>query len=169
QFDAFVNEKIASNLEDESNAKMIIDGKKKIVESAALTLPDEFLKKWLLAINEGKFTAADIEKEYESFGEYVRWSSICNYYAAKGNYSVSSDEVKAEAKTLARMQFSYYGIAAPEEAMLDNYTNSIMQNKEESRRIQESLLAKKTVEYIATQAKVEKEKISYKDFAALAQ
>lgn len=169
QFEKFVNDKIAENLEDESAAKMIIDGKKKITDSAALTLPDEFLKKWLLAINEGKFTMADIEKEYDSFSEYIRWSSICNFYSTKAEYTVTPEEVKAEAKSLAVMQFSYYGIANPEEQMLENYTNSIMQNKEEVRRIQESLLAKKTVEYIATQAKVVKEKISYKDFAALAQ
>lgn len=169
QFDKFVNDKIAENLESESSAKMIIDGKKKIVETAALSLPDSFLKKWLLAINEGKFTMEDIEKEYSSFSEYICWSSICNFYSVKAEYAVTQEEVKSEARLLALMQFSYYGIANPEEQMLDNYINSILQNKEEARRIQETLLAKKTVEYIATQAKVVKEKISYKDFAALAQ
>ncbi len=169
QFDAFVLARIGENLEEESAAKMVIDGKETIVEAAALTLPDTFLKKWLLAINEGKFDEVAIEKEYSAFGEYVRWSNICGFYSNEGGFAVAQEEIASEAKNLARMQFAYYGMPNPEEAMLENYVKSIVENKDEQRRIYETLLSKKCVEYIAEKANIQLEKISYNDFAALAQ
>ena len=169
QFDAFVIARIKENLGEESAAKMVIDGKQSILDIANLEIPDTFLKKWLLAINEGKFDAAAIEKEYASFSEYIRWSNISGFYSKEGDFAVTQDEIASEARSLARMQFAYYGMPNPEEAMLDNYVKSIIDNKDEQRRIYETLLTKKCVEYVSEKASIQLEKISYDDFAALAQ
>lgn len=169
QFNSFINAQIAKNLSDESSTKMIIDGKATIVEAAKLEYPNEFLKKWLVAVNEGKLDAESIEKEFPAFLDYLAWANICSFYAKEASFEVTPEEIKTEAKVMAKMQFAYYGMANPEEEMLDNYANSIVANQEESRRIQEAILTKKCVEYIATKATIKSEEISYKDFAALAQ
>ncbi|MFI3322654.1 MAG: trigger factor [Rikenellaceae bacterium] len=169
EFNEFILTQINSNLEAESSAKMVIDGKEAIIKAAAVSLPEEFLKKWLIAVNEGKFDAETVNNEFPSFVEYASWVNICNRYTEEGELAVTPEELKEEAKMMAAMQFAYYGMANPEEEMLENYATTIVNNKEEARRISESLLTKKCVEYIATKATVNVEKISYKDFAALAQ
>lgn len=169
EFNAFINSQIAENLSKESDAKMTIDAKKTVLEAADMSIPAEFLKNWLLAINEGKIDGETIEKEFPAFAEYVKWTAICNYYSAEANIEITADDIKNEAKELARMQFAYYGMANPEEEMLNNYADSIVANKDELRRIQESLMTKRCVDYIASKATIKDETISYDDFAALAQ
>jgi trigger factor len=75
-----VEEEIVNNLKRESDYKVMLDVKKLTIEKTDFSLPEDFLKKWLLKVNE-KTTEEQIEKEFESFRSDLKWQLIRNKVA----------------------------------------------------------------------------------------
>ena len=71
-------------------------------------MPDEFLKRWLLAANE-KLTAESIEKEYSSMQKEFVWQLIKGKIEEENNLTVSEEELLDYAKHATLMQFRQYG------------------------------------------------------------
>src|SRR5690606_19014617 len=59
-----VKETISQNYKRETEAYLNNSIQEAIIADTEVELPNEFLKKWLLASNEGKITAEDIKNEY---------------------------------------------------------------------------------------------------------
>ena len=165
--DAFVDAEIKKELVRESDHKLAVDTRTAVVKAADLKLPEAFLKRWLVAINEGKFSMEDIEKEFGTFKEMMSWDILQRHYLKEAGVTIGEDDLKAEARNLAAMQFAYYGMANPEDSMLDNYVGHIMGNKEEVRKLYERVTEAKAVEYLDSKVKITNKKISTKDFVAL--
>ncbi len=165
--DAFVDAEIKKELVRESDHKLAVDTRAAVVKAADLKLPEAFLKRWLVAINEGKFSMEDIEKEFDTFKEMMSWDILQRHYLKEAGVTIGEEDLKAEARKLAAMQFAYYGMANPEDSMLDNYVGHIMGNKEEARKLYERVTEAKAVEYLDTKVKITNKKISTKDFVAL--
>ena len=72
-------------------------------------MPEEFLKNWLFNVNEGKFTAEQIDADYPQFTRSLRLSLIKNKIADQANVKVDSEEVIARAEAMVREQFGFYG------------------------------------------------------------
>ena len=109
----------------------------------------------------------DIEKEFGTFKEMMSWDILQRHYLKEAGVTIGEDDLKAEARNLAAMQFAYYGMANPEDSMLDNYVGHIMGNKEEVRKLYERVTEAKAVEYLDSKVKITNKKISTKDFVAL--
>ena len=58
EFRAEVSEIIKSNYKRESEYLLKIDAEKALLENVSIELPEEFLKTWLVEINQGKFTVS---------------------------------------------------------------------------------------------------------------
>ena len=69
-------EEIKANFVRETDYRFMIDAKQKLVEKINPELPAEFLKRWLTVVNEGKFTAEQIEEEYPKFETDLQWQLI---------------------------------------------------------------------------------------------
>ncbi len=167
QFDAMIAEKVADNLKQETRYKFVDDTKKALMKAAALTLPEPFLKNWLYAINDGKFSMEEIEKDFPQFLEMMAWDVIKRHYAQEGKIEISKEDAVAEAKATAAMQFAYYGMPNVEESMLNNYADSMLANKEEARKIYDRLAENKVIDYVAASIKVKDKEVSREDFVKL--
>lgn len=164
QFDAKIEAQITADLEREAGYKFIDDVRRLAVEKAGLTLPEPFLKKWLYAVNEGKFTAEAIEKEFPSFAEAMKWDLIKRHFTETEKLEVSEADARTEAKALAMMQFSYYGMHSVADDMLENYANSMLGNKEEARKIYDRLYERKVTDAIAGMVTVKEKTVTAEEF-----
>ena len=167
QFDAMIAAKVAGDLEQETKYKFVDDTKKALLKAAALTLPEPFLKNWLYAINDGKFSMEEIDKDFPQFVEMMAWDVIKRHYAQEAKIEVTKEDAVAEAKATAAMQFAYYGMPNVEEGMLNNYADSMLANKEEARKIYDRLAENKIVDYVASKIKVKEKKVSREEFVKL--
>jgi trigger factor len=66
EFNKKIEEEIAASLKGESNYKLMQDIRNMVIEKTDIPLPEDFLKKWLLKVNENT-TSEQIEKEFDSF------------------------------------------------------------------------------------------------------
>ena len=168
ELDKFIDSEIERELKRECDFMFVNTVRNFIIEKAALNMPEEFLKRWLYVINEGKFTREEIEKDFPAFVKMFSWNYLQKHFITEGDLKVSADEAKAEAMTFAQMQFAQYGMPSAPQDMLENFAKQIMDNKEQLQKIYEKLYEEKVVEYIRSKVKVTEKAISADDFAKLA-
>lgn len=167
-FDKYIDDQIAVDLERESEYMFTLDMHKFLLDKAAdMVLPAEFLKRWLFTINEGKFSMEDIERDFPQFLQMMKWNIIQRHYTREMKLEVTPEEATAEAKAMAMSQFAYYGMNQVSDEMLENYAQSILGNKEENRKIYEKLFERKVVDAVAPLITVSAKKISADDFGKL--
>jgi trigger factor len=169
ELDKFFDEEIERELKRETDFMFVNQVRNFLIEKAALQMPEEFLKRWLYVINEGKFSREEIEKDFAAFLKMFTWNYLQKHFITEGELKVSQEEAKAEAMTFAQMQFAQYGMPSAPADMLENFAKQIMDNKEQLQKIFEKLYEEKVVEYVRGKVKVTEKAISADDFAKLAQ
>ena len=168
QFEAFIDEQIASELRRESDYLFTLEVRDYLVKKADLKMPEAYLKRWLYTINEGKFTMEEIEKDFDQFLKMFTWNYIQKQIIKQENITVSADEATAEAKAFAQAQFAQYGMPSAPDDMLAGYAKQILENKEQGQKIYEKLYETKVVEAVKAKIKVSEKSVSAEEFAKLA-
>ncbi len=169
ELDKFIDEEIERELKRECDFMFANQMRKFIIEKAGLQMPEEFLKRWLYVINEGKFSREEIEKDFPAFINMFTWNYLQKHFITEGDIKVTPEEAKAEAMSFAQMQFAQYGMPSAPADMLEGFAKQIMDNKEQLQKIYEKLFEEKVVEYLRGKIKVAEKAISADDFAKLAQ
>ena len=168
ELDAFIDAQIEAELKRESDYLFTVAVRDFLIEKANLSMPTEFMKRWLYTINEGKFSMEDIEKDFESFLKMFTWNYIQRRVIEAEKISVSAEEAKAEAKELAAAQFARYGMPNAPEDMLENFAKNILDNKEQNQKVYEKLYEQKVVESVRSKVKVAEKGVTAEEFAELA-
>ena len=169
ELDKFIDEEIERELKRECDFMFANQMRNYVIEKAGLQMPEEFLKRWLYVINEGKFSREEIEKDFPAFIKMFTWNYLQKHFITEGELKVSAEEAKAEAMSFAQMQFAQYGMPSAPEDMLENFAKQIMDNKEQLQKIYEKLYEEKVVEYLRGKVKVTEKAVSAADFAKLAE
>ncbi|UFH52855.1 trigger factor [Spirosoma sp. KNUC1025] len=125
QFRTKVAEVIRSNYSRESAQLLRLDIEKTLLDNTPILLPDEFLKNWLLEVNEGKFTPEQIEEQYDDFTKSVKLQLIKNKIAEKADIKVEYDEVLDATRAMVREQF---GFASSEDEEMNKTIDRIARN-----------------------------------------
>ncbi|MFD1819392.1 trigger factor [Pseudarcicella hirudinis] len=135
EFRTQVLEIVQSNYKREAEYLLRIDAEKAILENTSIELPEEFLRKWLIAINEGKFTPEQIDADFENVKRDLRWTLIKNEIADKHEVKVDYPEVVEKAKDMVRSQFGFQGGAEMEngmEEMIEKIATGYLTDKSKS-------------------------------------
>ncbi len=136
-----------------------------LIEKVNPSLPEEFLKRWLLQINEGKFTMEQIEAEFPQFALMMKWDLIKRHIAQSNNIEINNEDMEAEAKEMARQQFAMYGMANASDEMLENFSKQILSDKDQARRIYDSLGDKKIFEIVTPQVSVTEKTMTVDEYS----
>ena len=169
ELDKFIDEEIERELKRECDFMFVNQMRKFIIEKAGIQMPEEFLKRWLYVINEGKFSREEIEKDFPAFINMFTWNYLQKHFITEGEIKVTPEEAKAEAMSFAQMQFAQYGMPSAPADMLEGFAKQIMDNKEQLQKIYEKLFEERVVEYLRGKVKVTEKAVSADDFAKLAQ
>ena len=160
EFEKMIDKKIEEELKKESDYVFTQTLREYLLEKAALTIPEDFLKRWLLAINEGKFTMEEIEKDFAPFADMMKWSAIQKHFAKKLSIEVKPEDMEKEAKAYAAAQFAQYGMMNVADEMLTNYAQQILSNKEEANKLIEKVYEAKVVEAVTPLVKVSNKSVT---------
>lgn len=151
----------------ESDRKFFNDALEAIINAANITLPDDFVKRWLVETNTEKLTAEDVERDYDGYSRSLRWQLIENKLVTEYNIGISEEEVK----DVFRGYFRRPGSGEMDEEMkarIDSIADSFMKNKEDAGRIRNQLFEKKLIDLIKEKVQPKQENLSYEEFVKLA-
>ncbi len=167
EFDAKVEERIKQEYQNESAYRFMLDAREYLLNKTNIQLPEEFLKRWLYVINDGKFTMEEIEKDFQLFLKDFRWQYIRQYIMKEQKMEIKREDVMAVAKKIAAMQFAMYGLNNVPEEQLEAYANSLISNEKEGRRIYEKTEEDMVLGYVKSVVTLENKSISIDDLQKL--
>ncbi len=167
EFDAKVEERLAQEYKQEADFRFVLDAREYLLNKTNIELPEEFMKKWLFTINEGKFTMEDIEKDFALFCKDFRWQMISQYIMREQKMEITREEVLAVAKQMAKYQFAMYGLNDVPQEQLDSYAEAILANEKEGRRIVEKTEQDKVIGWVKSVVTLEEKEISIEDLQAM--
>ena len=157
-FDAKVKELLKNEYARESEYRFSTDARDYLLNKADIALPEAFLKRWLIRVNEGKFTAEDIEKEFDAFTKDFRWQMICNHLMKAHGMEVTKEDLDKEAKALAAYQFAMYGMNDVPEDQLAGFADRLLGDEDQARRLYDKVEADKVVAYVKDTVTLDKKK-----------
>jgi trigger factor len=167
EFEDKIKEELRSALSKDSEYRFGIDAKKMMLKKLKFDLPVEFLKRWLVIVNEGKFTAEQIDEDFPKFEDDLKWQLIRDQLVKDQEIKVEAEEVKAQAKEIARLQFQQYGMMNIPEENLENYAAEMLKNEDEIRKATEKILDNKVIDFLRDTVKVDNKQITVEKFNKL--
>lgn len=166
EFRSRVDEEIAATLRNESEYKLSLDLKKLAIEKSQFELPQEFLKRWLLKVNENN-TEEQIEKEFDNFARDLKWQLIRNKIARESEIKITEEELKKEAENITRQQFRQYGLFYATDEQVSNYAVETLKREEDAKRIADKILEEKVILALKEIVKLETKTVTTEDFNKL--
>jgi trigger factor len=161
-----IEEEITASLRRESDYKLIQDIKKLVIDKTDLKLPEDFLKRWLLKVNE-KTTIEEIEKEFDSFRQDLKWQLIRNKVAKDNEVKISDEEMQSEAEKVTRFQFRQYGLFYATDEQISNYARETIKREDDAKRIADKILEDKVIGLLKDLVKIEDKNVTAEEFNKL--
>lgn len=165
-------EKIANELsgmfEKDSDRVFKRDFAENTIKKLKLSLPDEFLKKWILSSNKNEISADQIDAEFDQYSESLKWQLIENKIIKENDIKVENDEVVSHTKELLGSQYAQYGMPVPGDDEMTKYAHNVLSNQEEARKIYDSLYDQKVLNFLKETVKIAEKEVSYDDFVKVA-
>jgi len=159
-------EEIRESFVSSTDYKFLLDTKEKLVVKADLTLPDEFLKRWLVAVNK-ELTAEKVETDYPLMKTDLAWQLIKNKLIDEQELKINEAELLDFAKQAVLMQFRQYGLMHLPDEQLEAYAKQMLTNKDESTKMMDRAYEKKILAYVKETVKLESKEVTIKEFEEL--
>jgi trigger factor len=166
EFMSKVEEEIARNLKRESDYKLMLDLKNLCLGKTEFSLPEDFLKRWLVKVNENT-TSEQVEKEFDSFRKDLKWQLIRNRIARDNEIKISEEEIHEEAMNLTRYQFQQYGLFYATDEQIHNYAHEMLKREEDARRIADKIMEEKALAKVKEMVTLESKSITVEEFNKL--
>lgn len=135
-----------------------------IMEKTSFNLPDEFLKRWILASSEKEITAEEIETDYENYTKSLKWQLIQNKIISDNGIKVEPEEAIDYTKGLLTRQFAQYGMPPPEGEELDKQAKSVLGNQEEANKIYDNIYGMKMLHFFKETITLKEKELDYDKF-----
>ncbi|MEP6615586.1 MAG: trigger factor [Ginsengibacter sp.] len=124
-----------------------------------MDFPDEFLKKWLQKGGEKEKSPEDVEKEFPSFTNQLKWTLISDKIINENNLSVSQEELR---DSMRNEILQYFGQVNPSGDMswIDSYIDRMMKDEKQLDSSYRRLITEKLFKWAETQVKPAEQEVS---------
>lgn len=167
EFDAQIAKDLASNYTQEADYRVTKDIRNYFVEKANLALPEEFLRRWLFAVNKKNMTVDQIAAEFPAFVEDYKWQLVRAFLMEKYDIKINEKDIEEAAMAFAAYQYAMYGMANVPEEYLKDAAQRIMSDERQVSRLEEQVEDQKVFGAVKPEITLKKKKISLEKFREL--
>ncbi|NOR87051.1 MAG: trigger factor [Bacteroidales bacterium] len=160
-----IREDAEKQFEGESDKLFLGKAVDLLIEKADLQLPNEFMKRWILQNNEGELTAEQLDAQYDSYANSLKWQILQNQIIKDNDIKVEQDEIKEHIRGFVSGQ--YFGGMEQNEAFessLDGIVENVMKNEEEVKKIYDQLYDAKMLKLFKELLSLDIETMPLEDF-----
>lgn len=157
------------HFEKEQDYKFLIDARDKLVNKTEMTLPEDFLKRWILSNKENKLSPEQLDEQFPDFAVDMKWQLIKDKIVKENELKASEDEMLQASIEVMKMEFARYGLplnSIPEE-QLNNFAKERLAKKEEEQKIRDKVFEDKIAEILKEKLKLDEKEISHEEFLKL--
>jgi len=168
-FRARVKEDIEKQLKNHSEYRFTIDAKEKFVKkNEDVVLPEDFLKRWIVAVNEN-VKAEEVDRDFEAYRDEFKWHLVKGAIMKEYDVKVETEDMKVEARNIAAAQLQQYGLYGLTDEQLDGFAARLLEDEKQRHNLYERALDNKVFTVIRENVKLEEQEISMADFEKLFQ
>lgn len=160
-----IKEDASKQFEGESDKLFMGTAVDTLLEKANISVPNEFMKRWILENNEGELTTEQLDSQYDSYLNSLKWQLLQNHIITTNDIKVSEDEVKDHVRGFISGQ--YFGGMEQNEAMmssLDGIVDNVLKNQEEVKKIYDQLYDNKILTLFKEKLSLDTENLALEDF-----
>lgn len=161
-----IGQELRSYLERGTGVRLESDIFEHLVNHTPMTLPEEFLKRWLLR-DAKNLDEEQLEKEFSPFVRNLKWNLIVNRLQTSEGIQVSKEEIQARFRELVMRQYGLNDTSEESKRELDHIVGHLMEEEEQVKRTYESIRDNKIFAYLRQNMKVEEKVVSYEEFKSL--
>jgi trigger factor len=134
-----------------------------LIKNTEITLPTEFLKKWLTRVNKEPMNEAQFNIEFEAYTQSLKWRLIEDKVYKDHNITVTPEEIQEYAHHLAHR---YMGHGVPHE-QVDMASKRLLQDEKEVNRMYERLYESKLLDLLKKTYTIEPKEVKRDDYDKL--
>jgi trigger factor len=137
-----------------------------LLDKTAIDFPESFLKRWLLNGGEKPKTPEEVEKEFPSFSNELKWNLITDKIVTDNKIEVTPEDIKEAAR---KQLFSYLGgqPQGQEQPWVEDYVNKMIQDRRFVEETYQNQRTNKVLQWIETQVKPVDKAITAEEFNKL--
>lgn len=137
-----------------------------LLDKTAIEFPESFLKRWLLNGGEKPKTPEEVEKEFPTFANALKWNLITDKIVSENKIEVKPEDIKEAAR---KQLFTYLGglPQGDEQPWVEDYVNKMMQDKRFVEETYQNQLTNKMLQWIESQVKPIDKSITAEEFNKL--
>ena len=137
-----------------------------LVDHTEIAFPETFLKKWLQSQGENPKTAEEVETEFPTFQNQLKWTLISEKIVLDQALQVNPDEIRAFAQ---QQLFSYMGGAnlGMDQPWVKEYTERMMKDRKYVEHAFHRIQSQKVMEWGASQVKPTDKPIEAEQFTKM--
>jgi len=137
------------------------------VKKSGIKLPEEFLKRWLLAANAGKVKEEDVEKEFGGFAEDFKWQVVRGNFIKAYDIKVEKADIEQEAANYVKYQYAMYGMNNLPDTIINDAVKNMLDNSEQINRLAEQVEDRKVTDKLKEVVTFKPKKITSEKFREL--
>ena len=166
ELDKEVAERLKEEYKNESEWRLSSDIRKYFVDKADVKLPEDFLKRWLIASNE-KVKPEDVEKEFPGFLADFRWQLVRSAFMKNYGFTVGQQDLEEAARAYVTYQYAMYGMGNVPEDIISNSAKQVLEDRSQIDRLVEQVEDRKVMAKLKEDVTITSKRISSEKFREL--
>lgn len=141
-----------------------------LLNDTKMELPESFLKKWLATSGEpstgaqGPKSPEQIEAEYPTFHNQLRWTLISDRITTENNLDVTPEELKESMRQQVLSYFGSMNLADGNAAWLDQYVETLLKDEQQVDSTYRKLVTEKIFTWAEQQVKKDEKEVAAEEF-----
>jgi len=136
---------------------------KEVLSNLHIALPDDFLKKFILATNEKPITPEILDEEYPSYAESLRRNLLESSVLKTFNIGIEREDLVLYLKDMWTRQFASYGMPIEEER-LNKMAEDTLSKPESLRKILEMVSSRKAMDAMIERCTIERKELALNEY-----
>lgn len=164
EFQAKIRENLESYYQAESEKQLDAEVNKMLAEKHQISLPDEFLKRWLVETKPEAYTTDTIDDKYTDESVVLRKQLIREKIAEVEEIEVTEQDVNQTSYAYTTQVLRQYGMNNPDPAMVRNFEAKNREEQDYMLRIRDVVVEKKVLEAVKSKLTLKPKKIAVEKF-----
>lgn len=164
EFRLKIKDELTGMFVNDSERKFYNDVVEHLMNKVNFNLPSDFLKRWIVAVNENPVTPEQVESEFDGYSKGLKWQLIENKIIKDNSITVTNEEIVEHTKELILEQFGRMGQAPMSDEDLNSTAQRVLSNQEEAKKLYEKLYGQKVMTLFKTKFTLENKEVSYDEF-----
>ncbi|CAN5169949.1 trigger factor [soil metagenome] len=126
---------------------------------APVQFPNNFLKRWLAIGGDRKKSEEEVETEYPTFLNQLKWTLLSDKILQENKIEVTNEELRSHLRKEISQYFGQMNLGE-DTAWLDSYIDRMMQDEKHAESTYRKILTEKLFDWLETQVTPEEQEVS---------